>query len=136
MPESAADNQSPSKVDYDEGILDKKVSKGLYAMLADLFNILANPDRLRILAFLNPNNHSFTEIMFEIGKNPAIIDRHLTKLKEFGLIKKREDGTYIATPEGSLALGATIKDIAVIVQQALQINKHGKETDAENPKNA
>lgn len=106
-----------------ERISEKKVQDGLYAVMAELFKILASRDRLRILAYLNPEPHTFSEIMFAIGKNPSIVSRHLEKLQKYNLVEKGVDRTYKATEIGILALNATTKDIVGIVEQALQIAK-------------
>jgi len=102
---------------------EKIVKEGTYRLLATLFKILSNPDRLQILDLLNPESHTFTEIMFTIGINPAVVNRHLAKLQEFNLIEKNEDGAYKTTDIGKLALNATSKDILGIVEEALEVAK-------------
>ena len=105
-------------------IIDEKVRQGAYKLLAELFMVLSNPDRLEILDLLShnpPASRSFSTIMFSVHRNPNVVNRHLNKLGEYSFVRKTEDGNYQITETGKLALSATSSDILEIVDQSLSI---------------
>jgi predicted transcriptional regulator len=112
-------------VEKGEKIDETKVREGIYNLLAMLFQVLSSPTRIQILDLLrnNPPAKSFSDIMFTINKNPNVVNHHLRKLQDFGLIKKAAAGHYKITEIGDLALSATSENILQIVENALDFAK-------------
>ncbi len=110
-----------------EKIPEDKIKGGLYKVLAELFQVLSSPDRIRILRILLPCSPppelTFSEIMFTIQKNPNTVNYHLEKLMEYGLIKKTEGKKYQITEAGQLALNADLVDIIAITEKAIEKGK-------------
>lgn len=109
-----------------------KVKEGTYRLLALLFQILANPARIKILDLLrnNPPERTFTDVMFSLNMNPNVVSRNLQKLQNFGLIEKTESGHYKITDTGDLALSVTSENVLQIVEKSLNIAKTNPELAA------
>ena len=108
-------------------ISEQKIKGGLYKVLADLFQVLSNPDRIKILRILLPSSPppelTFSQIMFAIQKNPNTVNYHLMKLSDYGMIMKTEQGKYRITEGGQLALNADSADIIAITEKAIEKGK-------------
>ncbi len=110
-----------------------KVKEGTYTLLAILFQVLANPARIRILDLLrhNPPEKTFSDVMFALKKNPHVVSHHLQRLQRFGLIRKTENGHYKITDIGDLALSATSENVLQIVEKSLAMVKANQESSNE-----
>lgn len=108
-----------------------KVRKGVYELLAALFQVLANASRIQILDLLrnNPPSKTFSDIMFSLRMNPNVMNQHLQRLIEFGLVKRTAEGHYKITDIGNLALSATSENILQIVENALALAKKSKDIE-------
>jgi len=108
-------------------IAESKVKEGLYKLLADVFSVLSNATRIRMLHILLPHSPpprvTFSEIMFAVRKNPNAVNYHLGKMMEFGMVRKTEDGKYQITEIGELALNADLEDILSITERAIETAK-------------
>ena len=63
--------------------------------LADLFQSLADPTRLRILALLRIMELSVGELAQVLGQSQPRVSRHLKILADAGLIERRKEGSWV-----------------------------------------
>ena len=105
---------------------EQKVKEGLYLLLSELFKVLSSPIRIKILCLLYPRNErvtlSFSEIMFEIRKNPSTVKHHLDELRKYEFIEKTKDG-YRITNLGIFALKAEVTKLIEITDKAIEMGK-------------
>ena len=72
----------------------------LYQMKADFFKTLGHPARIRVLELLSEREHAVSEMVSEIGIEPANLSQQLSILRRAGLVVARRDGlsvTYALT---------------------------------------
>ena len=63
---------------------------------ADLFRVLANPARIRILEVIRAGEElSVTEIQQAVGIEPSNASQHLAILRSRGVVQSRRDGNTI-----------------------------------------
>ena len=71
--------------------------------LADLFQALADPSRLRILALLSRIELSVGELAHLLGQSQPRVSRHVRILADAGVVERRKEGSWvflaIADPE-------------------------------------
>lgn len=64
--------------------------------ITDLLAVLADPTRLRALRLLwDGNEHCVCELMEHLGSSQSRTSRHLTRLKEAGLVVDRRDAQWV-----------------------------------------
>ena len=95
----------------------------LYRMKADFFKTLGHPARIRVLELLSEREHAVSEMVPEIGIEPANLSQQLSVLRRAGLVVARRDGlsvTYALTSPRIAELLATTRAIltGVIAGQA------------------
>jgi len=95
----------------------------LYRMKADFFKTLGHPARIRVLELLSEREHAVSEMVTEIGIEPANLSQQLSVLRRAGLVVARRDGlsvTYELTSPRVAELLATARAIltSVIAGQA------------------
>ena len=95
----------------------------LYRMKADFFKTLGHPARIRVLELLSEREHAVSEMVPEIGIEPANLSQQLSVLRRAGLVVARRDGlsvTYALTSPRIAELLATARAIltGVIAGQA------------------
>ncbi|MFZ0229369.1 MAG: metalloregulator ArsR/SmtB family transcription factor [Mycobacterium sp.] len=95
----------------------------LYRMKADFFKTLGHPARIRVLELLSERDHAVSEMVPEIGIEPANLSQQLAVLRRAGLVVARRDGlsvTYALTSPRIAELLATARAIltGVIAGQA------------------
>ncbi|HLR89130.1 MAG TPA: autorepressor SdpR family transcription factor [Atopostipes sp.] len=61
----------------------------------ETFKALADPTRRRILEILKPGRMTAGEIVNEFNVTGATISRHLSILKEAGLVSDSKEGKYV-----------------------------------------
>jgi ArsR family transcriptional regulator len=80
--------------------------------LADLFQALADPSRLRILALLSRMELSVGELAHLLGQSQPRVSRHVRILADAGLVERRKEGSWvflaIASPERTEPLQSLI----------------------------
>jgi ArsR family transcriptional regulator len=78
------------------------------ASRADLFRVLGDPSRLRILALLGREELSVTELQEVLGLGQSTVSGHLAQLRRAGLVATRREGMHtrsiVAVPEGETEL--------------------------------
>jgi DNA-binding transcriptional ArsR family regulator len=62
---------------------------------AEMFRMLADGTRIRILWALVDRELSVNELAGEVGKLPAAVSQHLAKLRMTRLVRTRREGTQI-----------------------------------------
>jgi ArsR family transcriptional regulator len=92
-------------------------------MKADFFKALGHPARIRVLELLSEREHAVSEMVPEIGIEPANLSQQLSVLRRAGLVVARRDGlsvTYALTSPRIAELLATARAIltGVIAGQA------------------
>ena len=95
----------------------------LYRMKADFFKTLGHPARIRVLELLSEREHAVSEMVSEIGIEPANLSQQLSILRRAGLVVARRDGlsvTYAVTSPQVAELLATARAIltGVVAGQA------------------
>ncbi len=73
-----------------------------FGEFADLFQALSDETRQRILVLLDKEERSVNDLVKEFNLSQPSISRHLSILKNAGLIKKRREGQqvlYFLNPE-------------------------------------
>ena len=61
----------------------------------DVFKLLADSTRLRIIWALLHGEHSVNDLAGHVGANPAAVSQHLAKLRLARLVRTRRDGNQI-----------------------------------------
>ncbi len=72
----------------------------LYRMKADFFKTLGHPVRIRVLELLSERDHAVSEMLPEVGIEPANLSQQLAILRRTGLVTARREGlsvTYALT---------------------------------------
>ena len=64
-------------------------------LAVDMFRMLADGTRVRILWALIGRELSVNELAAEVGKLPAAVSQHLAKLRMTRLVRTRREGTQI-----------------------------------------
>lgn len=63
--------------------------------LQQIFKVLSDPTRMRILRLLSREELMVQEVMGVLGMAQSRISRHLAILRDAGLVSDRRDGTYV-----------------------------------------
>ena len=96
-------------------ILEKMPSQEIFDKVADIFSLINDATRLKILLILFHAEECVCNIAAAIHMSPPAVSHHLRVLKQSGLIKSRRDGketyyTLTNTPEAHL-LHRAVDDI-------------------------
>jgi ArsR family transcriptional regulator len=91
--------------------------------LADLFQALADPTRVRILALLRIMELSVGELALVLGQSQPRVSRHLKILADAGVVERRKEGSWVfltlADPERTGPMFALLDCWADAPTQAL-----------------
>ncbi|GAA4781143.1 metalloregulator ArsR/SmtB family transcription factor [Microbacterium gilvum] len=60
---------------------------------AEIFRLLSDPTRIRIILALREGELSVSRIAEVVGKTPTVVSQHLAKLRMGRLVRARRDGT-------------------------------------------
>lgn len=71
------------------------LSRPLYQMKADFFKTLGHPIRIRVLELLSEREHAVSEMLAEIGIEPANLSQQLAILRRAGLVVARREGLSV-----------------------------------------
>lgn len=72
----------------------------LYRMKAEFFKTLGHPARIRVLELLSVRDYAVSEMLPEVGIEPANLSQQLSILRRAGLVTARREGlsvTYALT---------------------------------------
>ncbi|MFE1100300.1 ArsR/SmtB family transcription factor [Nocardiopsis alba] len=64
-------------------------------LAAEVFRLLADPTRIRIILALREAERSVNELAEAIGKSPTTVSQHLAKLRWGRIVATRQDGTRV-----------------------------------------
>ena len=65
-------------------------------MKADFFKTLGHPARIRILELLSEREHAVSEMLPEVGIEPANLSQQLSILRRAGLVVARREGLSVS----------------------------------------
>ncbi|EKT78872.1 metalloregulator ArsR/SmtB family transcription factor (plasmid) [Rhodococcus opacus] len=68
----------------------------LYQMKADFFKTLGHPARIRALELLSEREHAVSEMLPEVGIEPANLSQQLSILRRAGLVTARREGLSVS----------------------------------------
>ncbi len=68
----------------------------LYRMKADFFKTLGHPARIRVLELLSERDYAVSEMLPEVGIEPANLSQQLSILRRTGLVTARRDGLSVS----------------------------------------
>src|SRR5690348_11846878 len=71
------------------------VSRPLYQAKAEFFKALAHPARVRVLELLSEREHSVSEMLPEVGLEPAHLSQQLSVLLRMNLVVTRKEGSTV-----------------------------------------
>jgi len=64
-------------------------------LAAEVFALLADPTRIRIILALRRGEMSVNALAEAVGKAPATVSQHLAKLRWAKIVRPRQDGTRV-----------------------------------------
>ncbi|MEZ0363743.1 MULTISPECIES: ArsR/SmtB family transcription factor [Mycobacterium] len=68
----------------------------LYRMKAEFFKTLGHPARVRVLELLSQREHTVSEMLPEVGIEPANLSQQLAILRRAGLVTASRDGLSVS----------------------------------------
>lgn len=71
------------------------MSLPLYQLKAEFFKTLGHPARIRVLELLSEREHAVSEMLPEVGIEPANLSQHLAVLRRAGLVTTRKEGSAV-----------------------------------------
>jgi DNA-binding transcriptional ArsR family regulator len=71
------------------------VSRPLYQLKAEFFKTLGHPARIRVLELLSEREHAVSEMLPEVGIEPAHLSQQLAVLRRMGLVTTRKEGSAV-----------------------------------------
>jgi ArsR family transcriptional regulator len=71
------------------------VSRPLYQLKAEFFKTLGHPARIRVLELLSAREHAVSEMLPEVGIEPANLSQQLAVLRRAGLVTARKEGSTV-----------------------------------------
>jgi len=71
------------------------VSTPLHQLKAEFFKTLGHPVRIRALELLCVREHAVSELLAEIGIEPANLSQQLAVLRRAGLVRTRREGSAV-----------------------------------------
>lgn len=75
-----------------------------FTIIATVFRVLGNVNRLRIITYLEKKSYSFGELLKELAINPKVLNDHLNVLITNKLVAKSYPyRVYTLTPAGHVA---------------------------------
>jgi DNA-binding transcriptional ArsR family regulator len=75
--------------------LDRRPEAAEFAAAVEVFKLLADPTRLRIIWALLYGEHSVNELADHVGARPPAVSQHLSKLRLAHLVRVRRDGNRV-----------------------------------------
>ncbi|HEX7661729.1 MAG TPA: metalloregulator ArsR/SmtB family transcription factor [Pseudonocardiaceae bacterium] len=64
-------------------------------LAAEVFSLLSDPTRIRIILELRGGERSVGELAERVGKSPTIVSQHLAKLRWGKIVQARQEGTHV-----------------------------------------
>jgi DNA-binding transcriptional ArsR family regulator len=82
--------------DIEGGAVVVKSRQPLYQLKADFFKTLGHPARIRILELLSDREYAVSEMLPEVGVEPANLSQQLSVLRRAGLVTARREGLSVS----------------------------------------
>ncbi|MUL47115.1 winged helix-turn-helix transcriptional regulator [Mycobacterium sp. CBMA293] len=91
----------------------------LYRMKAEFFKTLGHPVRIRVLELLSERDQAVSEMLLEVGIEPAALSQQLGVLRRAGLVTSRREGLSVlytlASPEVAELLASARRILTGVV---------------------
>ncbi|WP_415949025.1 ArsR/SmtB family transcription factor [Streptomyces sp. KLOTTS4A1] len=71
------------------------MSAPLYQLKAEFFKTLGHPVRIRVLELLSEREHAVSEMLPEVGVEPAHLSQQLAVLRRANLVSTRKQGSAV-----------------------------------------
>ncbi|MER7912667.1 MULTISPECIES: metalloregulator ArsR/SmtB family transcription factor [unclassified Streptomyces] len=71
------------------------MSTPLYQLKAEFFKTLGHPVRIRVLELLSVREHAVSELLTEVGVEPAALSQQLAVLRRSNLVLTRREGVSV-----------------------------------------
>lgn len=71
------------------------MSAPLYQLKAEFFKTLGHPARIRVLELLSEREHAVSELLPEVGLEPAHLSQQLAVLRRANLVVTRKEGSTV-----------------------------------------
>jgi DNA-binding transcriptional ArsR family regulator len=75
--------------------LSPQAMEKLFASVAQYFNVLSDPSRLRIMYTVCSGEKSVSEVIEQCSSSQANVSRHLSVLHKAGILLRRKEGTTV-----------------------------------------
>jgi DNA-binding transcriptional ArsR family regulator len=86
--------------------LSPQVMEEVFSRVAEYFNVLSEPSRLRIMYAVCSGEKSVSEVVELCGSSQANVSRHLSALHKAGILLRRKEGVTVFY---SIADNATVE---------------------------
>jgi len=100
----------------DEGV---PVTTPLYQAKAEFFKTLGHPARIRILELLTEREHAVSELLPEVGIEPAHCSQQLAVLRRMSLVTSRRDGATVLYALVSPQVGELLRVARTILVEVI-----------------
>nr|WP_223184331.1 metalloregulator ArsR/SmtB family transcription factor [Streptomyces sp. CBMA152] len=67
----------------------------MYQLKAEFFKTLGHPVRIRVLELLSEREHAVSEMLPEVGVEPAHLSQQLAVLRRANLVRSRREGSTV-----------------------------------------
>jgi DNA-binding transcriptional ArsR family regulator len=81
--------------DVEQGAVDGRVDDQLVDLAVEVFSMLAEPTRVRIVLSLQAGELPVNAIAVAVGKAPAAVSQHLAKLRLARIVAARQAGNRV-----------------------------------------
>ncbi|WP_461035029.1 ArsR/SmtB family transcription factor [Streptomyces mayteni] len=71
------------------------MSRPLYQLKAEFFKTLGHPARIRVLELLSEREHAVSELLPQVGIEPAHLSQQLAVLRRANLVVTRKEGSAV-----------------------------------------
>jgi DNA-binding transcriptional ArsR family regulator len=105
--------------------------------MTQLFDVIAEPSRRRILELLRQRERSVGELVAALGASQPAVSKHLRLLRETGLVRVRAEGqrrVYRVRPERLLELDVWLEPYRLLWSSRLdELERHVDEVPEVDP---
>ena len=95
------------------------MSTPLYQLKSEFFRTLGHPARIRVLELLGEREHAVSELLPEIGVEPANLSQQLAVLRRAGLVVTRKEGSAVYYSLSSPEIAELLRVARVILTEVL-----------------
>ena len=97
-------------------------------MQAEVFKALGHPIRLMIVRYLAGGEHAVSEIVQAAGAEQSNVSRHLSLLRQAGVLSSRKDGLKVYYQLSSSDLAGAISRLLTCVQDMVRARLRASES--------